>query len=171
MDTNQEIYDAVERAVLETFPEDGLALHLKEWVVSGHRSEVVDLLLGVLRDAKESDPRASALEILYFICATYGSFKIPGMRDPRPENAQINEPLTSVQLMDLADAALLEQDKTLWDLYCSLFSNFLDFMDIPSDTLARVRLFAARFAAEGSASARTTCGWLEGKLAKLARRS
>jgi len=144
----QEIQSAVEQAIREDFAEDGLTLYLKSWVVAGHRRVVVDELLAVLEGSTDSDVKSNILTLLYFLHGTVGSFKVSGLPDPRPENAQADQPMTQEQLRCLVQSALSEEDPSLWDSYCALFSNLLYTVEFSPDAVESLRAIASRMASE-----------------------
>ncbi|HEX6904367.1 MAG TPA: hypothetical protein VF789_31960 [Thermoanaerobaculia bacterium] len=152
-----EISAAVDEALQEDFPEDGLSLYLKSWVVQGYRRQVTDELILAIQGSEDSDIRFNALEIIYFLHGTPGKIIAPGMEDPRPENAQWDEPLTDKQLAALADAALAEEDRLNWDSYASFFSILAGFMTFPPAIATKIKSFAERCVTQGSENARARC--------------
>jgi hypothetical protein len=162
-ETRDNISSAVSRALREPYPEDGLSLYLKDYVISGHRGEVTDRLIDTLCESTDSDLRHNALTLLYFLHATQGKIMAPGMIDPRPENAQWDESLNAEQFDRLAEAALAEEDRSLWESYCSLFDCLHGVIEFPIPVAGKLKRFALKCLEEGSDDTCSRCK----RLAKL----
>jgi hypothetical protein len=114
----------VDAALAEVFPEDGMQLHLRPLVLEGYREAITDQLIDCLESSAEADSRRrrdtlekslNALEVLYYLHGTVGYYIVPGMVNPRPENASPNEPIT-VRQMDRLIRSALRQEARLANL-------------------------------------------------------
>lgn len=110
--------------------------------------------------------KSNILTLLYFLHGTVGSFKVPGLPDPRPENAKADQPMTKEQLQALIQIALFEGDQSLWDSYCALFSNLLDNAELSVGVTESLKEIASRLASDAYEGA-SRCGMLKRDLERL----
>ncbi len=157
---------AVAAALRYECAEDGLNVELKGFVCAGLRGEVTNALLDALSTASSTIAKANLLELLYYLHGTGGArFSDPAFPDPRPENAQVDQPITAVQFSQLIRLAESETADIVWGSYASLFDCIVTpWFQLSSPLAKRLVWLCNRWCREGDDYTRQRCANLIGRL-------
>ncbi len=156
-DTSSFVREAVERAIAEEIPTDGI-LHLKNLLCEGYRTEISDQILDRLETSRDYDVKSNALELLYFLHGVgTGIYFGSQSRNPRPEDGGGRELIEKRPLERLCRLAAQEPASNVWDSYAATLNCILAIVAPSEAALRDTNDFCRRVAATGTSFAKERC--------------
>jgi hypothetical protein len=113
------LYNAIDNIISIDDTDYGTSKYLRPYIMEGYRSNITDILIEKLEFESNKRIRSDLLTILYYIQGATTGFIQSDIRDPRPENANKDEPMSIGQLNKLIELGLRENDPDVIEGYVS----------------------------------------------------